>query len=228
MKKKLELASKSKNPVADRIHQELRDDIAAGRFMPGERLTSQGIASLKRVSRTPAREALSQLKWDGVVEIQHNCGATARKMDWQEVDDTYQLRELLEGFSVYKLASRGAPGEVLKQLETAAKARREARTLSDVQLAEYQFHRTILCASGVPTVSRIMEGSLALLSAFRLTRGYISLPNFDHGVDVNAEHDAIINAIRGGQAKLAAGLLKRHIRNARHRLMKAFGKSISR
>ncbi len=60
--------------LSDRISQRLIEDLASGIMSPGQHIGAQYIADLYGVSRTPVRDALSQLENHGVLNRQANRG----------------------------------------------------------------------------------------------------------------------------------------------------------
>lgn len=77
------------------VYERLRSDIAHGRVAPGQRLSEQGIAEALGVSRTPVREALSQLLSDGLL-VALGRGYAAPDLTPANIDDIYEMRLLLE------------------------------------------------------------------------------------------------------------------------------------
>lgn len=56
--------------VSDRIRLALEADIRNGVLLPGDAIDEQALAARHQVSRTPVREALLQLKVQGIVDSQ--------------------------------------------------------------------------------------------------------------------------------------------------------------
>jgi DNA-binding GntR family transcriptional regulator len=54
--------------LADRTYQALRDGIALGRLLPGERITERALAADLGVSPTPVREAMRRLEQERLIE----------------------------------------------------------------------------------------------------------------------------------------------------------------
>jgi DNA-binding GntR family transcriptional regulator len=93
------------------LHRAIRD----GSFPPGSRLKEVELAARLGMSRTPIREAIRQLQRDGVVTVLPNRGAVVRELSEQEIDDTYSLRAVLEGYCASRAATRIEP-EGLRRL----------------------------------------------------------------------------------------------------------------
>src|SRR5258705_6236860 len=54
--------------LGNRAYQALRQQIAAGGLVPGERVTERGLAARLGVSATPVREALRRLEQERLIE----------------------------------------------------------------------------------------------------------------------------------------------------------------
>jgi len=86
--------------VRQDIYEKIRDDITFGRLMSGERLTEKKLSELYKVSRSPIREALRQLESEGLISFERNKGIEVAKLSVKQVQQIYDLRELLESYAV--------------------------------------------------------------------------------------------------------------------------------
>ncbi|KPA20542.1 HTH-type transcriptional repressor CsiR [Shimia sp. SK013] len=82
------------------VLSEIRDGVLS----PGDRLRETEPAARLGISRTPVREAIRQLKADGLVTHVQRQGASVRRLSYAEVMELYEMRAVLEGS-----APRGAP-----------------------------------------------------------------------------------------------------------------------
>jgi DNA-binding GntR family transcriptional regulator len=80
----------------DDITEKLREDILRERIPIGSKLTERDICESYGVSRTPAREALRDLKNEGLVELVPNRGAYVNGFTISDMRDLFALREILE------------------------------------------------------------------------------------------------------------------------------------
>jgi DNA-binding GntR family transcriptional regulator len=80
--------------LADAVTARIRDAIVLGRLSPGQRLTESMLADFLEVSRSPVREALTRLRYQGLVE-----GASTSHV-WKptpaDVDEIFSLRTALD------------------------------------------------------------------------------------------------------------------------------------
>ena len=68
--------------LAETVYLALKNDIFDFRLMPGDRFSEGDIAKRLAVSRTPVREALSWLAYEGYVEVWCRSGWQVRAFDF--------------------------------------------------------------------------------------------------------------------------------------------------
>jgi DNA-binding FadR family transcriptional regulator len=155
-----------------RIHQaiarQLGTAILSGDYQPGEALSGEIEQSLALgVSRTPYREAIRILVAKGLLESRPKAGTrvTARER-WNLLDpdvlawmfmgtpderfirDLFELRSLLEPAAARFAAARRTPEQLAQMASAVAAMRHHGLATPEGQVADQQFHRTILAASG--------------------------------------------------------------------------------
>lgn len=74
----------------------LRQRIVRGELAPGARLTEEALAEEFAVSRGPVRDALTQLSFEKLVEVQRPRGVYIVGLTSDDVDQLYSLRGALE------------------------------------------------------------------------------------------------------------------------------------
>jgi DNA-binding GntR family transcriptional regulator len=74
------------------IYVELRDRICTNRYPPGAVLREAELAAEFGVSRTPVRQVLQKLSYDGLVEIRNGVGNHVTDVDTGAYADLYRLR----------------------------------------------------------------------------------------------------------------------------------------
>jgi DNA-binding GntR family transcriptional regulator len=108
------------------VEDRLRQAIADGRFKPGDRLIERELCALIGVGRTSVREALRQLEAEGLVTSYPHRGPVVTVISYEEAEQLYSVRAILESFAGQMFAERGSADEILaldvavKEFETAA------------------------------------------------------------------------------------------------------------
>ena len=86
--------------------------IEAGTLSPGTRLREVELAQRFKISRTPVREALKRLESQGLVAHEPHYGAMVAKIDYGQIVELYQYRELLEAEAARLAAIHASPTEI--------------------------------------------------------------------------------------------------------------------
>jgi Transcriptional regulators len=151
--------------LADTLAQKLRQEIAAGRMRPGERLpTEQQISERFGVSRPTVREAIGRLKHDGLVVTRQGAGAfiaepgaaTAFRLDVEDFTNRDEIRNIVELLmaveaTATELAAQRRSEEDLAAIQAQLDAMQAAIDRGEPGVEEdVAFHRAIVDATGNP------------------------------------------------------------------------------
>jgi DNA-binding GntR family transcriptional regulator len=110
----------------------LRGEILGGAFVPGDRLVEEQITRRFQISRAPLREALRLLAQQGLVEHLPRRGVRVATLSDTDVDELFELRDVLEHHAVVK----ALPGA-----GNLAGLRRELAAMRDAAAAGRAFER---------------------------------------------------------------------------------------
>lgn len=205
--------------VRNKVFDLVRGEILTCALRPGEELREQELARRYGVSKSPVRDALQKLEFEGLVEIEPRRGHRVRPISVSEAEDILDLRVLLESGVVRRAAER-ASDDGLKALD----AFREADTQSVPRFAAYnrEFHTSLARLSG----NRRLGGEMRRVMEFYDRLCVVSLTN-QRGKDCSeplADHVAIIDALQARNGAAAARLIARHVGRSRAALMRGLGK----
>ena len=78
--------------TVEQIYLELRERIAVLTYPPGTALSETKLAEEFGVSRTPIRQVLQHLEFDGLVEAKHGIGTIVSAIDFMYLQQVYALR----------------------------------------------------------------------------------------------------------------------------------------
>ena len=180
--------------------------ILAGELKPGQSLVETDLAAVLGVSKTPVREALKTLAGAGLVTMSPYRGAVVRVVDDEHARHIYDLRLLLEPEALGRAIAVGHDWRPARlALQRAASAADEAER----SLANRDFHRELYAGCKNPLLTGVLDDlrdQTALVSAAALRH----TPSWEREAD---EHWAVLNAAEAGDAPLAAGLLRAHIKS---------------
>lgn len=112
----------------------IRREILAGKYKPREHLVEKELSNRYHVSRTPIREALSQLEAMGLVVREKHKGAMVADIDLKTIHEMQQVRACLEGM-IARLAASRLVEEDLAILERYVSKMEQAA--ADLDIDEY-------------------------------------------------------------------------------------------
>jgi DNA-binding GntR family transcriptional regulator len=134
-----------REPLAVEVTGKLRRLILNNDLTPGTHLVESTLAESLGVSRGPIREALKVLDREGLIVISPNKGAVVAEWSLQDLLDAYDVRILLEIYSV-ELATQRAAESCVAELRTILVAWEQAVRIEDRARCadlDHEFHRVI-------------------------------------------------------------------------------------
>lgn len=194
----------------------IREKILSGAYPPGSALRQDGIAAEYGTSKIPVREALVQLRSEGLVDIYVHRGFQVRSLSGQEAQEVFRLRLAIEpaavalGARTASEADRGAARAALASLS-------EALTAGNLRLAgdrNCEFHLSLI----VPRLQPVAAQTLTRLHT--LAQRYVRVHLLAAGRvrRANREHAALYKAWAEGKAARAQRLTRIHIEETRAEL----------
>jgi DNA-binding GntR family transcriptional regulator len=187
--------------VRDRAVEELRNRVLTGRLAAGERVDLDGLAAEFGTSRTPVREALLELSYEGLVVVSPRSGITVVGLTPRDAVDNFAVLALLAGKAAEWATERHTPDE-LEQLRELAAAIPEA---SDVVAANRAFHRAVNHCSRSPRLLTHLRQASRVVP----TNYFQLFP--EQEIRSQAEHAELLDAMAAGDGATARHLAEAHV-----------------
>jgi DNA-binding GntR family transcriptional regulator len=146
----------------------LRASIVSGDFDLGAPLSERQLSLSLNVSKTPVREALAQLRLEGLVRIYPQRGAFVFTLSAREVMDLCELRLTLE-VAALKLAFARNAAALVKGLSASTQRMEKARAAGDLKdylVADTAYHQVLFDQCGNPLIAEahgMHSGKIAAL-----------------------------------------------------------------
>lgn len=196
--------------LAQQAYDELRRSILANDIAPGTALPEEALAARFNVSRVPVREALRRLAADGLVTLVPRQGAVVSSLSPKQFLDAYRLREALEVLAIRLALPRLTAADMarLHELQAEMRAAVDAGDGERFFAANAAFHALFVDRSDNEYLHATYGPLIVQMRRYRS-------PSADlrGGLERSlGEHEAILDAIRVGDAEAAARLLADHIR----------------
>jgi len=191
------------------ISEHLSQRILKWDYPPGHRLTEEGLCSEFSVSRSPVREALGILVERGLVDKNARQGYTVRRLDLEEIKQSYDVRLVLEVAVVDLWCERGPDPAILDALERRWTELRDGLPELSPNAAreDEEFHRVLAQAAGNGVLTRTLAEIDSRIHFVRLS----DITNTERLRQTCLDHLEILEALRRGDKTTAVAALKRNI-----------------
>lgn len=200
-------------PIRELVYRHLRDRILAGHFEYGVRLIESELSQELGVSRTPVREALRKLELEGLVHYLSRRGVMVTNLALADMEDIYDLREVLEGLAARRAAERRTDAEAT-EIEALCQQMEQVHHTNDldqVTAVHTRFNELLYRLSGN---KRLCE-TLNRYNEYVAKSQYVSMTREGRAEEIMAEHRSIVGAIVARDPVTAEFAARQHIANAR-------------
>ncbi len=205
-------------PLRRRIEDALRKSIISGQFAPGDRLRERDLIEMLNVSRTSLREALRQIEAEGLVAIEPNRGPVVTTVSYEEVEEIYEVRSVLEAQACSGFAERGSSiqmtelREIFSRMKICAKAEDVRKTLE----LKTDLYRIILEGCGNGLIGQLLSQLHNRVMLLRQTS--MSEPTRMH--EMLHEISTLLDAMQAHDSKAAWSISVHHINQAKRAALK--------
>ncbi|HET8984171.1 MAG TPA: GntR family transcriptional regulator [Trueperaceae bacterium] len=201
------------------IYQQLRERIALLDYAPGGLLSENQLAKEFGVSRTPIRQVLQRLEFDGLVKVVRGVGTVVAPIDMLYLKQVYALRLKLIDV-IADLDARWVSADEIRTLRTLHRAvlgMHKGGTPRDLARAYLLFNDTVTRAIGNEPLREIADRLY-----FQTSRVWPqALPALDwrQEVEIAAEEiETVAMALDEGNMPLLAETRRRHMIACIHRI----------
>ncbi len=195
--------------LTESVLKRLRAEIVSGDFALGQPLSERQLAESLGVSKTPVREALAQLRLEGLVHIRPQRGAFVFTLSQREVVEICELRQALEA-SALRLSIERSQQRFRDELESVVKRMRTAYNDGDQKayLAEdTNYHLCFFRSCG----NKLMEQNYGLfVGKIAALRTHLAQKPQHTELSFH-EHESMLEAVGAGKVAEALKTLDVHI-----------------
>jgi DNA-binding GntR family transcriptional regulator len=211
-------------PTKDEIHAELRERILLLDLPAGARLREERLAAHFGVSRTPIRQVLDRLEFEGLVTQGDRGGARVSHLDTKSLRDIWTLRLRLADTvgDFVRLPAGTDLIEQLRQLRTDVESVRGTRDLTELGRLYNRFHEIMLGTFQNEALVRIQD--LLYVQTARVWMQFLPEMDIEREIDVMAEEvDQTTEALAGTSGAHLARIRAEHMR----RLLRRFNDQVT-
>ena len=218
--------------LSDRVYEDILKMILSGEITVGAKLpTEHALCEQMDVSRPVLRQALKQLREDGVIVSRQGSGSFVERrpegavLDFApvgsiaDIQRTFEFRAAIESEAAFLAAERRTDADLVDMralLDTLDLCITEGELGVD---ADEAFHEAICTASGNHYFTAARTSMKAnILTGLNLTRNLSLTKPRDRLELVQQEHYRIFDAIEKRDQEAARDAMRTHVENARNRV----------
>ncbi len=192
-----------------RIYNCLKDWILYTEFMPGQQLNERNLANHFGISRTPMREVLQLLCYQGLLVIKPRQGVFVAPIEPERIRETFEVRLPLETTVARLAARRAQPEDVQKLYELAELSQEALRTCEYEQVIRLDaaFHDALAKAARNMVLRQTRES----LHNICLRYWFLILDRYKPDIEDIDAHVRLTSAIERQDSDLAARIHGRHV-----------------
>ena len=219
--------------LAEKSYSHIRRMLADGQLPPGKRLVNRTLADEIGVSVIPVREAIHRLASEGLVEHIPGSGAFVRRIETQDLDNLYVLRDALESCAAGEAARYISEFQLeeletvldeaegfTRQLEQHSKKHATKRQMNAWLDAEQRFHQLLIEAARNPLLARVIHEHEAIGQIFAVQRNVPQLLTYEVAATTCEGKSKLLNALRNRDHQQARELMSQQIQAGRRQVLR--------
>jgi len=203
----------NKRSLVELAYEQLKKRILDNQYYPGYQALENEVAEDLGMSRTPVREALIQLKHEGLVELIPRRGMRIVPVVADDMKEIYDVLTSLESMAAELLARRQPDAETLEPMKAATRDMETALESDDLDAwaaADERFHRALIDLCGNRRLAAMAntvrdQGHRARMVTLRLR---------DKPSASADEHERVLEAIESGDWQTARDVHYEHRKRA--------------
>jgi GntR family carbon starvation induced transcriptional regulator len=205
--------------LANQAQDLLRRDILSGTLAPGERLRTKDLQTRYGLGLSPLRESLQRLSAEGMVVNDAQRGFAVAPVSVAELRDLTVARTALESTMLpmaMQLGGADWEGDIVAAFHRLSRTPlpNDPAAMADASLWELRhrsFHHALVAGCGSPWLLRLHGQLVDQSERYRKIRILHHLESQAQVRDVNAEHQAVMDAVLRRDAAQAVALMTQHL-----------------
>ncbi|MEY2623405.1 MAG: GntR family transcriptional regulator [Burkholderiaceae bacterium] len=195
--------------LADDAYLTIKQKIFSFEMLPGDLISEGNLVRLMQVSRTPLRQALQRLQYEGFLNAIPKIGWQIAPLDFNKLDELYDFRILIEGHAIKILCDKASSHDPLNELVKIwlCKASDRIQDGEQVGLLDENFHHQLVRIAGNHEMLRMHQ---EISERIRIVRR-LDFTKSNRIQETYDEHAKILNAILDRRGAEAKRLLTSHI-----------------
>ncbi|WP_016956552.1 GntR family transcriptional regulator [Catenovulum agarivorans] len=205
-------------PLAEIAYRAIREEILNNQFKAGEQVLEKALVERFGISRTPVREACVRLEKEGLIEIKPRHGIRVKPISVEDMAEIYDILTALESEAARILAEKQLTEDDYQTLVAPTAAMEQALANDQLEAwaeADEAFHLALVNLTGNQRLKQVVLQFWGQAHRVR----YFTLHLRPKPTGSTQDHIDLVNAIKAGNANLAAEIHRNHRIKGKHTLL---------
>lgn len=207
--------------LSEQTYQVLKEKVLRRDLRPQQKISVEEVAQQLGVSRTPVVVALQQLARDGLVEIVARRGTFVTELTTRDVAELSDMRLMIELYAAEWIHKNGHVDRFLEGVQEALAGMERAVVDDDYgdyaafMACDRELHLTLVRYTGNEHLIRVYSDMNVHMQVARAHY----MDNVETARQACREHEAIVQAFRGGDPAAVGQALRAHIGAVKVRML---------
>lgn len=191
-------------------YNDLREKIMTAELIPGTKLNETNLMETLEMGRTPIREALLELRSQGLISIFPQSGTYVAPINMKVAEDARFVRENIERKISYEAALKNDPKFIENLEESLAIAEIKSNSHDPNAFFKFDnnFHKSFYLEAERPDIWNWLQDINAQLDRFRWLRLSVSTLSWN---TIIYDHRQIVSAVKDNDANKVEQLVANHL-----------------
>lgn len=204
-------------PIRIEIASTIKKAIFTHEYEAGDKLSLMDIAGELGVSRTPVREAFQSLAEEGLITLRMNKVAVVNKIGHKFVQDSFEMRILLEAEAAYHACVNRMLVEDLLPAVYSMRDYLSLKSREEYEALNEEIHTRIWNAADNERMKHYLQELWNGPST-----GQSVEESSQHYAASTLEHIELLHAIRDNEPEKARETMRKHITRSMHNILKKY------
>lgn len=209
---------KKRKAIHKQVYEYLKNEIVGGNLEEGTRIVEEEFAEKLNISRTPLREALRMLEFEGLVEVREKGGVMITKTTRKDVEEVVKIRVALETMILEELFDKITDKDIKsleKNINSVEKIVNDDQYALEVFNYFSEFNKILYSISNLSRVVYLINNLNLYLKKFRR----LSAKNTERRLKAHNEHKEMVELIKKGKREEIIKLNRQHLMEAKEFLI---------
>ncbi|MBU5668809.1 GntR family transcriptional regulator [Peptoniphilus sp. MSJ-1] len=198
-------------------YEEIKDKIINGEYEPGRSLNERTLSEEFGISRTPVREALMQLSYEGWIINEPYKPNVVRNFDLETIIQAQRVRASLELLAIDESFNKFTDKDI-KSLEEIVEETGTSKTHNEFIFSDRKFHEYFYNKSE----NKFLQSTMRNLNDIIRFFGLVAIDNPGRTRETIEEHNSIIENIKNRNKNKALDAMRFHMDQTQKSICKRY------